>query len=98
MPVWHAELDVALHVAWCRPSSASTSYTRWAPQHPEPMLHPLLYAQYPGVFPAGRKLAQWWPWGGGGGYDNGYNNGYGGGNNNNNNNNSEPRLTYTTPA
>ena len=38
---------------------------------------------------AGRKLAQWWPWGGGGGYnngyDNGYNGGYGGSNNNNNN-------------
>ncbi|CAK0786168.1 hypothetical protein CVIRNUC_009381 [Coccomyxa viridis] len=46
----------------------------------------------------GRKLAQWWPWGGGGGggynngYDNGYNNGGSNNNNNNNNNNNGRRL------
>lgn len=50
---------------------------------------------------AGRKLAQWWPWGGGGdnnGYDNGYDNGYGGGSSNNNNNNNNSETFGRSPA
>ena len=50
---------------------------------------------------AGRKLAQWWPWGGGGdnnGYDNGYDNGYGGGSSSNNNNNNNSETFGRSPA
>jgi hypothetical protein len=49
---------------------------------------------------AGRRLAQWWPWGGGGdngGYNNGYDSGYGGGSNNNNNNNNSETFGCSSP-